>query len=234
MHVCLTARRLGLARSAQNYSGATAVEIELKLVGSRTELSGQFANLNGGRDTSQRIFSTYYDTPDHRLWRRGFTLSLRRKREAHELSLQQEVSGWLERAAWTSLIAKPVVDIGLLPENAPRAEIGVILPEEFEPRFFSQIDRETRVVRTGDAVLEASLDLGQIVAGERTMPVAELELRLLSGPIADILTWVRTLLQDSPILLSTQSKASRGMNLLKDAPPPSSKRPGRTLNHPTR
>ncbi len=192
----------------------------MKLIGDSAVLPVAFATLNGSSHATQNVLSTYYDTPDGHLWRRGFTLRLRKKRDAHELTLKQEGGNGLKRGEWTSVVTKPEVDIRLLPQDAPRAEIGVIFPEEVEPRFCSDIERTKTIFKTGDAVLEVSLDMGRIVAVERQMPVAELEFELLSGSVADMLTGVRSIMQNNDLSISTQSKASRGMDLLKNAPPP--------------
>lgn len=195
------------------------MEIELKLVGNPVDLPATFAAVTGDRYVTRNLVSTYYDTADGSLWRRGFTLRVRERQGAHELTLKQEGGSALKRGEWTVRIENPTADIGLLPPDAPRAAIGAIGPGELQPRFLSDIERRQAEFGTGDALLEVSLDIGRIVAGERQMSVAELEFELLGGPITDMLAAVRSILQERRLVIGVRSKASRGMDLVRDAPP---------------
>lgn len=210
----------GDATSRASYSGdATASRVQLKLAGSASELHNAFARLQGSSKATQIILSTYYDTSDGYIWRRGFSLSLRENRDNYELTLKQRDGGLSERRYWTSFLAKPVVELGALPKNAPRAKIGVILPEELGPRFSSEVQRKTKIVTTGEATFNVSLYEGKIVAAKRQSPVAELEFTLLSGPASDLLACVDSTLQDYELFISPQSEASLGVGLLTGAPP---------------
>ena len=199
--------------------GGRSLEIELKLTGRPNVLSAAFESLNGVQPRTSKIASTYYDTADGRFWRHGFTFRLRPKGGEYELTLKHEGSNKLERGEWTSRIPEPVADIGLLPADAPRSKFGAILPEELEPRFYSEVERTQTELRANSALVEVSLDNGRIVAGERDMPVAEMEFELLGGPVSDMLQCVRSVIQNRRLEICVRSKAARGMDLLSDAPP---------------
>lgn len=199
--------------------GATPSEIELRLSGKASQLRAAFAKLDGRAHGTQNVLGTYYDTPDGYIWHRGFSLSLRENRDNHELTLKEKDRGRLEYGRWTSFMAKPLVDIGSLPQNAPRSKLGVILPEELEPRFTSDIQRKRKTIKTGEAVLRVSLDEGSIVAAKHRLQIAELKFALSSGPVADLLKCVGSTLHGNELSISPQSKASRGMGMLNGAPP---------------
>ena len=100
----------------------------------------------------------------------------------------------------------------------PDAEIAEV--DALNPIFLTDIERTRKEVRTGDALVEASLDTGRISAGARETPVAELELELLSGPVEDMLAAARALLEECRLAVGTRSKAARGTDLLLGTSPP--------------
>ncbi len=198
-------------------------EIELTLTGKPADLSAIFQELDGDRPRSSRIVSTYYDTHDGRLWRRGYALQLRARDDEFELSLTRRDGKALNRDEWTSIIPEPEVDLGLLPKDAPRGELGAILPEELQPRFASEIERTQRRLYLDRISVEVSLDIGRIVSGERETPVAELGFRLLDGPVAEMFELVKSSLGRRRFTVGARSAAARGMELFDDVPPASVK-----------
>ena len=72
-----------------------ALEVELTLGGDRAALDRVVGaprfQLPGGEESAQRLRSTYYDTGDFRLRRRGFTLRIRE--DGERLGSDPEV-GW--------------------------------------------------------------------------------------------------------------------------------------------
>lgn len=197
-------------------------EIELKLSGGADELAAVFDSIKNGHSRESRLVSTYYDTTDNRLWRRGYSFRLRRKRGGHELTLKHE-KGFV-RGEWTSCVETPVADTSRLPETAPHDELG-LGPSELAPVFASEISRRQHRLKANAACIEVSLDRGRIVAGACATPVAELEFELLSGPVADMLHHVRTIVADHRLCAFTSSKAARGMALLDGAVSASTKAP---------
>ncbi|MCP4383590.1 MAG: CHAD domain-containing protein [Hyphomicrobiales bacterium] len=194
-------------------------EDELKLTGTPASLSAIFKAVGGEPSQSSKVVSTYYDTSDKRLWRRGFSLRIRRKGERYELTLKQQGDDSLRRGEWTTVMHAPVPDIGRLPPQAPRGEIGTILPEELQPRFTTEIDRTQRHLDLPGASVEVSLDVGRIVSDEREAPLVELEFELLDGHLAVMLKHVKSVLGRRRFVVGTRSKADRGMELVDNAPP---------------
>lgn len=197
-----------------------STEIEIKLSGRPDVLEAAFADLGGGAGKTGRVVSRYHDTHDGRLWRKGFTLRLRQKPDGHELTLKQEGNGALARGEWTTLLAEPRVDLALLPGDAPRAEIGLILPEELSECFRTDVSRTKKTITAGAAEIEVSLDIGKVVAaGGRVAELTELELELLGGPAAAIPAAARKLLTRRSLSVGTRSKAARGVALSRGSAP---------------
>jgi inorganic triphosphatase YgiF len=194
-------------------------EIELKLSGTAASLASAFRSLAGDRPHARRLVSTYYDTGDARLWRKGFTLRLRRLDQGCELTLKQETRDPLARGEWTSRVSGPPVDLALLPATAPRGEIGTILPGEFRECVVTDIRRAARRLEIDGAAVEVALDIGRICAGARAIDVAELEFELIDGPVAAMLGLVRALTRRRRLTLDARSKAERGMALAQAGTP---------------
>ena len=197
-------------------------EIELKLAGDADALEAVFGPMDDGEPQGSRIVSTYYDTADTRLWRKGYSFRLRPGRAGYELTLKHE-SG-LVRGEWTSRVDEPVADVSRLPDTAPHDELDVSACE-LAPVFVSDIARRRKRLNANAASIEVSLDIGRIAAGGCETPVAELEFELLSGPIADMLRHVRSILADRRLCAFTCSKAARGMSLYDRALPAAARAP---------
>ena len=95
-------------------------EVELKLQGSTRTLQSIFKALPS-EPRESKVVSTYYDTADDRLWRRGFSLRLRKKKGRFELTLKTQGPNLHDRGEWTAMLDEAVVDIGALPSGAPRS-----------------------------------------------------------------------------------------------------------------
>lgn len=213
----------------------STVEIEIKLTGAGDELSAAFDDLGGGRPARQRLLTTYYDTPEGHLRRRGCALRIRSRGGDRELTLKRDEGDGLTRGEWTSPLPHATRGDGAprldqLPAEAPVGDLGIAAADALNPTFLTDFERTKKEVRTGDALVEMSLDTGRISAGGRETPVAELELELLSGPVEDMLAGARDLLAKRRLAVGTRSKAARGTDLLLGASPPAVRAAGANLD----
>ena len=215
-------RSVGIPREKFGEGDSGCSEIELKLSGDADALEAVFGRIDDGELHASRIVSTYYDTADTRLWRKGYSFRLRRNRVGYELTLKHE-SG-LVRGEWTSRVDEPVADVSRLPDTAPHDDLDVSACE-LTPVVVSDIARRRKRLNADAASIEVSLDIGRIAAGGRETPVAELEFELLSGPMADMLRHVRSILADHRLCAFTCSKAARGMSLYDSALPAAARAP---------
>lgn len=203
----------------------STVEIEVKLTGAGDELSAAFDDLGGSRPVRERLLTTYYDTPEGHLRRRGYALRIRSRGGARELTLKRDEGDGLTRGEWTSPLppatrGDETPRLDQLPAEAPLGDLGIANADALNPTFFTDIERTKKEVRTGDALVEVSLDTGRISAGGREAPVAELELELLSGPVGELLAGAGELLAERRLSVGTRSKAATGTDLLLGTSPP--------------
>lgn len=203
----------------------STVEIEVKLTGVDDELSAAFDDLGGSRPARERLLTTYYDTPEGHLRLRGYALRIRSRGDARELTLKRDEGDGLTRGEWTSPLPSATPDDGpprldQLPAAAPVDDLGIADAAALKPTFLTDFERTKKAVRTGDALVEVSLDTGRIAAGGREAPVAELELELVRGPVGNMLGGARKLLAKRRLAVGTRSKAATGTDLLLGTSPP--------------
>ena len=194
----------------------------MKLAGDSDDLLAIFRELGGVDTVSSEVLSTYYDTVDGRLWRKGFTFRLRARRGQDELTLKKE-KGFVRRE-WTSRIDEPVASIARLPQQAPHGDLG-LGSSGLVPLFASNVRRRQTRLEANGALIEVSIDAGRIFAGERHTRVSELEFELVGGPVQDMLHCIRALLSGRRLSAHTCSKAARGMAMVNDAMSACSKAP---------
>jgi len=199
--------------------GTVMPQTRVRLTGEAAKLSALFDKLEGRRSASARTAETFYDTAESRLWRNGYSLRLRRKGSSRELILRTQGHSAIHLQEWTSAIDGNEVDLAKLPPEAPRADIGVILPEELGPKFSSEVKKTRKRVRLDGAEMEVLLCVGQLKSGKKQSPVNELELVLLEGDVAAMLARIKSLLGRRRMTLEARSRAARGMELAEDAPP---------------
>ena len=199
--------------------GDSALEVELTLGGDPAALDrGWRAAVPAGRDgTSQRLRSTYFDTGDFRLRRRGFTLRIREDGERLVQTLKSDgpAGAVLRRNEWSRPVETPVPILPVAPDPAVRAAVGPLQSVELAPAFSTDVMRRTAVVEVaapnhGTALVELALDSGEIRARNRHDTISELELELIEGPVSALYELAMTLQASAPLRIQTASKAKRG------------------------
>ncbi|MBV9652971.1 MAG: CHAD domain-containing protein [Acetobacteraceae bacterium] len=206
------------------------VELELKLALPR-DRHGAVGELPMFRDTpSQQLHevTTYYDTPDFDLRREGTALRIRKRGDRLIQTLKtrggDEVAS--NRGEWEWDVGSDVPDLGRLGET-PRAELAQQLDGRLRPVFRTDIARTVHMLDgAGGARIEAALDRGQIIAGDASEPVSELELELKSGSDpAALYHMALDIHARVPLALAGESKAARGYRLLDGREPTARKAP---------
>jgi triphosphatase len=168
------------------------------------------------RSSRARLVSTYYDTPDHALARRGSSLRVRR----HGKKFVQTVKAVrppgeinLSRGEWEDRVSGETPD--------PRAaQTGAFLPpeiaERLRPLFRTEVSRLTIPLALEPSTrIEAAIDRGQICDGANSpaTPISEIELELKSGSATALYDVALQLLRVAPLRLERRSKAERGYQL---------------------
>lgn len=174
------------------------------------------------RSSRTRLVSTYYDTPDHALARRGSTLRVRRDRGKYVQTVKSgggpDDSG-LARGEWEDRVASERPD--------PHArQTGAFLSPEIaaalRPVFRTEVSRTTIPLAPEPATrIEAAIDRGRIRDGDESPaePISEVELELKSGQPTALYDVALQLLHVAPLRLERRSKAERGYRLAAHAEP---------------
>jgi inorganic triphosphatase YgiF len=197
-----------------------ATEVELKLGAKAADfpdlkraLAGLAAAPTGA---PRRLISTYYDTPDLRLWHQGLTLRVREQEGRFIQTVKRgdlSTADILTRGEWEDQLAEHRPD-----PNAPQS--GKQLPEGVDdalrPLFATDVTRTTVEIEPAPSTrIEAAIDEGEIRAdsGNRTAPISEIELELKSGDVAALYDVAMRLLDAAPVHIEPRSKSARGYEL---------------------
>jgi len=170
--------------------------------------------------SDSRLISTYYDTPDLALKRRGVSLRVREQggRFIQTVKTGNPSSGdVLTRGEWEDELAESCPD-------PHAAQSGEHLPDgiagDLQPLFATDVTRTTLAIEPAPATrIEAAIDQGEIRAagGGGTEPISEIELELKSGDVAALYGVALQLLDVASIRIEPRSKSERGYRLGDEA-----------------
>jgi inorganic triphosphatase YgiF len=204
--------------------GANAADIEDRLRG--------LGVLARRKAQTQWLWNRYYDTAEASLRTQRSALRLRCVSDAPWQpgprgtvpkgkwiqtfkSAGTSLGGLSTRGEWESEQASGALNERALRETPwrqmdPRGELFAAL----RPCFDTRSRRTTwQLRRFQGAWIEVALDVGDIVAGEQSLPVLELELELKRGPAESLFALAHTIAQTVAILPCDASKAERGYGL---------------------
>jgi len=203
-------------------------EIELKFqVPPAVRVAVDAAVAGTARPPRQRLRAIYFDTADRALAAAGMALRIRQEgrrmvqtlkglgddgitRAEHNVELIGAHDGHAEPALHATV---PVGErlLGLVETSGPLRET-----------FRTDIRRRTRTLRNRFGTVELAFDEGVIAAGDRRLPVHELEIELVRGSPLAVLAAARSWVRRHGLWLDMRSKAQRGDMLARDeaqAPP---------------
>lgn len=190
-------------------------EIELKFALTPEAATALGAGLFGGVDGDDLV-STYFDTPGRALQKTGAALRLRKTGQGWVQTLKAGPHA-VKRFEDEHPVAGDRLDPRLLPKTGlgrdGEIRAGSKAAGALAPVFETHVRRRARRLEHDGAVVEAALDQGEIVAGDRREPLRELELELKSGRVGDLLALARPYVAAGGATLSLISKAERGYRL---------------------
>lgn len=201
-----------------------AIETELKLAARTGDLPAVRRALEAmasgpdaaPRASRARLVSTYYDTPDHALARRGSILRVRRHgRHFVQTVKAQSAPGdsILSRGEWEDRVKGERPD----PQAAQTGPfLSPEIADRLRPLFRTEVSRLTIPLVPEPATrIEAAIDRGRIRNGGETPsePISEVELELKSGAPSALYDVALKLLHVAPLRLERRSKAERGYRL---------------------
>lgn len=197
------------------------IEIELKFQVPAAALAGVRRAVATGTAGTQRLRTLYVDTADGRLAAAGMALRLRRDGRRWLQTFKAAGDSPLQRIEHEVPVptpargAAPAIDLGRH-DGTPagdllRAALGGAVA--LGPVFETEVRRTRRIVRVGGTRVELALDEGGIRADARTLPLCELELEWLSGPLDGLFELADRWVARHGLWLDVRSKSERGVGL---------------------
>ncbi len=173
----------------------------------------------GATARTMRLQAAYFDTADGRLAAAGVALRLRREGGHWVQTLKASGADAMTRLEHNVPrrergAATPLPDLALHDGTPAGARLAAVLGDApgvaLECRYRTDIRRTLRTLRRPGAVMEVAFDEGRIQAGETVLPVCELEIELLRGDAAALLTAASIWVARHGLWLDVRSKAERG------------------------
>lgn len=197
------------------------VEIELKLA-TEAAMLARVARLKAvaahkqGRARTEMLNATYYDTPDLALWRAGITVRLRSEggRIVQTVkSAGSRTAGLFSRREWecpspTGELHRPHLTATELPplcRSKTLDALGAV--------FTTHIRRTIHILKGPDWEVELAIDSGTVQAGDRVMPLAEIELELKAGSPDHLYGLAEAIATALPCRVPTRAKSDHGFQL---------------------
>ncbi|MFO1153485.1 MAG: CHAD domain-containing protein [Rhodospirillales bacterium] len=187
-------------------------------------------------DAIQRhLRTTYFDTGDGRLARRGLSLSVRAdgRHYVQRLTFEGKTEdGAPAQHSWQSEIDGPKPQLEAITDPNLRERFGFLPPGTLKALFVLDFDRDERIVEVVEggsaSMIAVALDRGEIAAGEAVLPLREVELQRVQGsPLAlyrlALSLLDQALLDQAEMAFEPRSRAARGFTLASGSPPPATK-----------
>ncbi|AXS39357.1 CYTH and CHAD domain-containing protein [Breoghania sp. L-A4] len=179
-----------------------------------------------GPATTRSLRSIYFDTAGQALHAHRISLRVRRVDGAWIQTVKQGVglSGGLSTPRECEVpVDGPEPALDAIADETMRAGVlALVKSAPLVPLFETRMRRTQRDLKTPDGdLVELAFDVGEIVAGEASRPLCEVELELKDGALSALFEVARSLFSDVTIRFSKLSKAQRGYALaagLPDAP----------------
>ena len=195
-------------------------ETELKLIISRAgERSlaehAAFKPPRASEPRSQRLVTTYFDTPNQSLAERGLTLRVRRAGGRRIQTVKSVGKGGVatSRGEWEWPLSGDEPDLRLAAGTPVADRLSQGVDDELRPVVVTDVMRTTRTVELEGNTIEAALDSGSIAAGDAKESINELELELREGARGALYRLALALHAATPLAVEVESKAARGYRL---------------------
>src|SRR5215813_8110857 len=201
-------------------TGPKELELKLELPPASLRQLGKLSFVRKGKARPRRTseVSVYFDTPKQKLRKHGVMLRVRRIGERYIQTIKAGGNGSLfDRDEWEAEIAGPEPDLDLAAGTALEPLIGRKLRRKLRPVFETRVSRTVYPIADKQREIELTVDRGKIDAGDRSVPLCELELELARGDQTELFRIARELAGVLPAQLAFKSKAERGYALIEQA-----------------
>ena len=203
------------------------IEMELKLTfppeaENRLADHPAFKPRGANAPRSERIVSTYFDTPSHELARRGLSLRIRAVGKLRVQTLKSSGANGgaaMSRGEWEWPVKDDKPDIALASSAPAVSRLPADLGKQLQPIVVTDVMRTAHTLDFQGSTIEAVLDSGSIVAGDQKQPVHELELELRHGALGALYGLALSLHAATPLSIEAEGKAARGYRLMERSAP---------------
>jgi inorganic triphosphatase YgiF len=166
------------------------------------------------------LFNQYFDTPERELAAAKVALRIRRDGDAIIQTLKtrgQSIAGLSERNEYNWDLPKAKLDLKKLDGECWPEQLAELDKKTIKPLFTTDFVRERAEIAWGrgktKVVIEAALDLGNVIVGKQKEEICELELELREGEPTALLELAAELAATLPLMPCDISKAERGYRL---------------------
>ncbi len=175
------------------------------------------------------MHAIYYDTADAALQRAGLAYRVRQEGERWVATLKGEgtaAGGLHQRPEWNVAVTDARPSLAVFTESPLQAALEPLRDRPLLAILETQFQRNEKTIswEDGSRILLAA-DRGEIRANAAQEPILELELELVEGHPAAVLTLGAALCRDLPLLPDAQSKMQRGLLLAGLLPENATPRP---------
>ena len=217
-----------MAKARERTSQRQPIETEIKLTfppeaENRLADHPAFKPRGANAPRSERIVSTYFDTPSHELARRGLSLRIRAVGKLRVQTLKSSGANGdaaMSRGEWEWPVKDDKPDIALASSAPAVSRLPADLGKQLQPIVVTDVMRTAHTLDFQGSTIEAVLDSGSIVAGDQKQPVHELELELRDGAPSALYGLALSLHAATPLSIEAEGKAAaRGYRLMERSAP---------------
>ncbi|MGO9771399.1 MAG: CHAD domain-containing protein [Roseiarcus sp.] len=207
-------------------------ELEIKLktdtVGLKLVMASRLLACEAPEAPRRTLRSIYFDTAAGDLKKKRMVLRVRKTgRGVPQMGLKWAPASGSFFSRGEAEVRIPVMrpDISLF-DSPIAAEIERATEgRPLEPRFETLVKRRVRLMKLSRSEIEVAFDEGAVIAGDRRLPIREIELELKSGEEIELYELAIQLVETLPLGLHVTSKAERGYMLVSGQHPQPVKAP---------
>jgi len=202
------------------------VEIKLRLSpegAGKVKRSAALRSLARGRGRTRRLLSVYFDTPRYELRAAGAALRIRHLGKRRIQTIKLPISGQTGLQTLRQIesdVRSDVPDLTQISDEDVKTWLQAQgVAGALASVFTTELKRTVWPIVLHESEIEVALDLGEVRAGERRLPISEVELELKSGTPGRLVEAALMLHREIPIAWEYDTKAARGYRLALDQPP---------------
>ncbi len=162
----------------------------------------------------ENLVSTYFDTRERKLRRKGISLRVRRVGDKRVQTIKARGTA-ISREESEREIHGDTPDLELAVDTALGPLVSKKLERSLEPVFEVDVHRTSFPLRTTSGEIEVAIDEGEIRGAGGVAPISEIELELKEGEPRALVDAARRLASEAPVSYGIRSKADRGYALLE-------------------